>query len=67
MRLGQDEEAYKELEICCNNEYQDAATRNSLTLMDSYKNFVTFKTPTHHPEAAQEGSGAAASVLRSAR
>ena len=45
MRLGQNEEAYKQLELCFNNEYQDAATRNSLTLMDSYKNFVTFTTP----------------------
>ena len=46
MRLGQSEEAYKQLEICYNNEFQDAATRNSLKLMDSYKNFVTFTTPT---------------------
>ncbi|MCU1237810.1 MAG: Tetratricopeptide 2 repeat protein [Candidatus Solibacter sp.] len=45
MRLGQNEEAYKQLELCFQNEYQDAATRNSLTLMDSYKNFVTFTTP----------------------
>ncbi len=45
MRLGQNEEAYKQLEICFKNEFQDAATRNSLTLMDSYKNFVTFTTP----------------------
>ena len=46
MRLGQDDEAYKQLEICYNNDFQDAATRNSLKLMDSYKNFVTFTTPT---------------------
>ena len=46
MRLGQNEEAYKQLEICFNNDFQDAATRNSLKLMDSYKNFVTFTTPT---------------------
>jgi tetratricopeptide (TPR) repeat protein len=46
MRLGQDEEAYKQLELCFNNDFQDAATRNSLKLMDSYKNFVTFTTPT---------------------
>jgi tetratricopeptide (TPR) repeat protein len=45
MRLGQNDEAYKQLELCFNNEYQDAATRNSLKLMDSYKNFVTFTTP----------------------
>ncbi|MEO8371368.1 MAG: tetratricopeptide repeat protein [Candidatus Solibacter sp.] len=41
MRLRQNEEAYKQLEICFNNEFQDVATRNSLKLMDSYKNFVT--------------------------
>ena len=64
MRLGQDDEARKQLEICFNNGYQDAATRNSLTLMDSYKNFVTFKTDHHDPEAAQEGSRAAAPVFR---
>ncbi|MCX6633388.1 MAG: tetratricopeptide repeat protein, partial [Candidatus Solibacter sp.] len=44
MRLGQSDEAYKQLEICYNNDFQDAATRNSLKLMDSYKNFVTFTT-----------------------
>ena len=44
MRLGQDEEAYKQLELCYTNEFQDKATRNTLKLMDSYKNFVTFKT-----------------------
>ena len=44
MRLGQDEEAYAELKACWDNGFQDDATKNSLTLMDSYKNFVTFKT-----------------------
>ena len=57
MRLGQNEEAYKQLETCFNNGFQDAATRNSLKLMDSYKNFVTFTTPRtilklHKKEAA---------------
>ena len=46
MRLGQNDEAYKQLEICYHNDFQDAATRNSLKLMDSYQNFVTFTTPT---------------------
>ena len=46
MRLGQNDEAYKQLKTCFDNDYQDLATRNSLTLMDSYKNFVTFTTPT---------------------
>ena len=45
MRLGQNDEAYKQLETCYNNEFQDVATRNSLKLMDSYKNFETFTTP----------------------
>ena len=45
MRLGQSDEAYKQLEHCFNNDFQDSATTNSLKLMDSYKNFVTFTTP----------------------
>ncbi len=45
MRLGQSDEAYKQLEQCFNNDFQDSATTNSLKLMDSYKNFVTFTTP----------------------
>ncbi|HEY7387667.1 MAG TPA: tetratricopeptide repeat protein [Bryobacteraceae bacterium] len=44
MRLGQNEEAHKQLEETYNNGYRDSATNNSLTLMDSYKNFVTYKT-----------------------
>ena len=44
MRLGQDEEAYKELETAYNNGFREQATKNSLKLMDSYKNFVTFRT-----------------------
>jgi tetratricopeptide (TPR) repeat protein len=46
MRLGLNDEAYQQLETCFNNQFQDAATRNSLKLMDTYKNFVTFTTPT---------------------
>ena len=46
MRLGQDAEAYKELQTCWTNGFQDKATKNSLILMDSYKNFVTYKTDT---------------------
>ena len=63
MRLGQNDEAYKQLELCFNNEFQDAATRNSLKLMDSYKNFVTVHHADHHPEAAQEGSRPAAPLF----
>ena len=46
MRLGQSDEAFNQLQICYNNEFRDAATVNSLRLMDTYKNFVTFTTPT---------------------
>ncbi len=46
MRLGQNEEAYKLLETCFNNGFRDPATKNSLKLMDTYKNFITFTTPT---------------------
>ena len=44
MRLGLEDEARAELELCYQNEYRDAATVNTLRLMDSYKNFVTYKT-----------------------
>ena len=44
MRLGQNEEAYKQLETCLQQRLQEQRHRNSLKLMDSYKNFVTFKT-----------------------
>ncbi len=44
MRLGQQEEARKELEECWNNGFQDKATTNTLRLMDTYKDYVTFKT-----------------------
>src|SRR5882757_3843137 len=43
MRLGQEDEPFKELEMCYNNGYRDAQTVNSLRLLDSYKNFVTYK------------------------
>ena len=45
MRLGQSDEAYQQLEMCYKNGFQDAATRNTLKLMDTYKNFETFTTP----------------------
>jgi len=44
MRLGQDQEAYQQLKTCWDNGFQNDTTKFSLTLMDSYKNFVTFKT-----------------------
>src|SRR6185369_12655081 len=44
MRQGADQEAYQQLKMCWDNGFQDKATKNSLILMDSYKNFVTYKT-----------------------
>ena len=46
MRLGQEDEPRQQLELCYNNGYRDAATVNSLRLLDSYKNFVTIKDDT---------------------
>jgi cellulose synthase operon protein C len=46
MRLGYEQEARSELEECWRNGYQDDATKNTLTLLDSYKNFVTYRTDT---------------------
>jgi len=43
MRVGLDKEAFEQLEICYNNGFRDSATKNTLKLMDSYKNFVTFQ------------------------
>jgi tetratricopeptide (TPR) repeat protein len=43
MRLGQEEEPLQQLEMCYNNGYRDAQTVNSLRLLDSYKNFITYK------------------------
>jgi tetratricopeptide (TPR) repeat protein len=46
MRLGQDVEAREQLTKCYDSGYRDAATVNSLRLLDSYKNFVLFKDDT---------------------
>jgi Flp pilus assembly protein TadD len=43
MRMGQQDEPYKELQLSYQNGYRDAATVNSLRLIDSYKNFDTFR------------------------
>ena len=43
MRLGQEDEPRKQLEMCYDNGYRNEETVNSLRLLDSYKNFVTFK------------------------
>ncbi|MEQ1885714.1 MAG: tetratricopeptide repeat protein [Bryobacteraceae bacterium] len=46
MRLGQEDEARKQLEQSYNAGYQSPETVNSLRLLDSYKDYVTFTTPT---------------------
>jgi tetratricopeptide (TPR) repeat protein len=46
MREGKEEEPLKELELSYDNGYRDAATVNSLRLLDSYKNFETFRDDT---------------------
>ena len=46
MRMGEEEEPRKLLEESFNNGQTDAATANSLKLLDSYKNFVTIKDDT---------------------
>src|SRR5215472_11280515 len=46
MRLGQEDEPRRQLEMCYENGYRDAATVNSLRLLDSYKNFAVIKTDT---------------------
>lgn len=57
MRVGQDQEARQQLEQCYENGYRDKPTVNSLTLLDSFKNFETIRTPRavlrlHKKEAA---------------
>ncbi len=46
MRQGLEDEPRQQLEMCYNNGYRDAATVNSLRLLDTYKDYVTYKTPT---------------------
>jgi cellulose synthase operon protein C len=46
MRLGEEDEPRRQLEMCYDNGYRNEATVNSLRLLDSYKNFVTFKDET---------------------
>jgi len=43
MRLGQAQEAQRQLQMCYEAGYRDAATVNSLRLLDSYKNFVSIE------------------------
>jgi predicted Zn-dependent protease len=46
MRMGQEDEPRKQLEMCYENGYRNEETVNSLRLLDSYKNFVTFQDDT---------------------
>jgi cellulose synthase operon protein C len=46
MRLGDDTEARQQLEQCFYAQYASFEVKNSLRLLDSYKDFVTYKTPT---------------------
>ncbi len=46
MRMGKEDEPLEELELSYDNGYRDAATVNSLRLLDSYKNFETFRDDT---------------------
>jgi len=46
MRMGKEDEPRQLLEQSYNNGFKDAATVNSLRLLDSYKNFVTIKDDT---------------------
>ena len=39
MRLGQEDEPRRQLEMCYDNGYRNEATVNTLRLLDSYKNF----------------------------
>jgi cellulose synthase operon protein C len=46
MRMGEEEEPQRLLEESYKNGQTDSATSNSLRLLDSYKNFVTYKDDT---------------------
>jgi tetratricopeptide (TPR) repeat protein len=46
MRLGKDGEARQQLEEAYNNGWKNNETTNTLRLLDSYKKFKTYETPT---------------------
>jgi len=46
MRMGQEDEPRKQLELSYDNGFRNEETVNSLRLLDSYKNYVTFKDDT---------------------
>lgn len=53
MRLGRNEEARSELDLAYNNGYTDAATPNTLKLMDTYPNYETITWPSASPDGPQ--------------
>lgn len=46
LRVGNETEAKTQFDRCYDAHYRDAVTKNSLQLLDSLKDFETFKTPT---------------------
>jgi tetratricopeptide (TPR) repeat protein len=60
MRLGEDDEARQQLVMCYNNDYRDAATVNSLRLLDSEKNYVAY----HDGDAILKLNDKEAALLR---
>jgi cellulose synthase operon protein C len=59
MRLGQDQQARQQLELCYDHDYRDAATVNSLRLLDSYSDFVTIKIMPQSRAGLKAGSTSA--------
>lgn len=45
MRFGKVDEARTELQLAYNNAYVDAVTSNTLNLMDTYQNYITYTWP----------------------
>ena len=58
MRFAKNAEAKALLEECWAAGYRDAQTTNTLTLIESYKNYDTFETPTTVLKIAKKESGA---------
>lgn len=46
MRLGEEDEPRRQLEMSYAHGYRDASTVNSLRLLDSYKNYITYRDQT---------------------
>ncbi len=65
MRLGQEDEPRKQLEMCYDNGYRNEETVNTLRLLDSYKNFVTFKEDNTILKLQKKEADLLAAVFRS--